>query len=120
MSVTIKWEGDKELQRALQKAYAKSPEVTQAVIKNNGEKLRARAMALSPVDTWFMHDNIDSYYQGGGSFFDAYVHSRAGYSGFVEFGTRKMSAQPFMRPAVEWIGPQLNDELKDVYRGLFV
>lgn len=120
MNVTVKWEGDKELQRAFRKAYEKSPEVTQAVIKNNGEKLRARAMALSPVDTWFMHDNIDSYYQGGGSLFEAFVHSRAGYSGFVEFGTRKMSAQPFMRPSVEWIGPQFGKDIKDAAKGLFV
>ena len=120
MKVTIDWKGDKELQRAFQKAYTEAPKVIEAVIKNNGEKLRARASALSPIDTGFMQSNIDSYYQGGGSSLEAYVHSRAGYSGFVEFGTRKMSAQPFMRPAVEWIGPQLSKDSEEALRGLFV
>ena len=120
MKITVKWEGDKELQRAFRKAYAEAPKVVQAVIKNNGEKMQGRAKALAPVDTWFMHDNIDSYYQGGGSSFEAFVHSRAGYSGFVEFGTRKMSAQPFMRPAFEWIKPQLGKDIHDAAKGLFV
>lgn len=116
MNVTVKWEGDKELKRAFEIAYAKAPKVVQAVIKNNGEKMQGRAKALAPVDTWFMHDSIDSYYQGG----VAYVHSRAMYSGFLEYGTRKMSAQPFMRPAFEWVKPQFGKDIKDAARGMFI
>jgi HK97 gp10 family phage protein len=39
------------------------------------------------------------------------IHSPAAYSLFVERGTRKMAAQPFMEPAVDAVIPGLQADL---------
>lgn len=49
------------------------------------------AKAGAAVDTGFMRDHIEKTASA--------VVSRAGYSRYVEYGTYKMAAQPFMRPA---------------------
>lgn len=51
-----------------------------------------RASQLAPRDTGFMADHITGDEDG--------VHSEAHYTVYVEFGTFKMAAQPFLRPAV--------------------
>lgn len=55
--------------------------------------IATRASQLAPRDTGFMADHITSDENG--------VKSEADYSGFVEFGTYKMAAQPFIRPAID-------------------
>jgi len=55
------------------------------------------AQALAAVDTGFMWSQIKGT-QKARAF---KVVARAPYSGFVEFGTRKMKAQPYMTPSFE-------------------
>jgi HK97 gp10 family phage protein len=57
------------------------------------------AQRLVPVDTGFLWSSIKGK-TSGGSF---EVKASARYASFVEFGTSKMAAQPFMTPAVESI-----------------
>lgn len=57
-----------------------------------------RARDLAPVDTGFLRDHIHARKH---SQLEAVVAAEADYSGFVEYGTRYMAAQPFMRPAVD-------------------
>ena len=61
------------------------------------EKVADIARSLAPVDTGFMRDNIKAVHFAKSSRVDA----NAKYSGYVEFGTYKMAAQPYMRPAVD-------------------
>jgi HK97 gp10 family phage protein len=56
-----------------------------------------KARSLAPVDTGYLRDHIHAMKTGK----TAIVISDAPYSAFVEFGTRKMAAQPFIRPAVD-------------------
>jgi HK97 gp10 family phage protein len=56
------------------------------------------AQANAPVDTGFMRDNITITESSDTSIT---ITSEAGYSGFVEYGTRKMDSQPFFEPAIE-------------------
>ena len=45
---------------------------------------------------------------------EAKVQAETEYSGYLEVGTRKMAAQPFMKPALDAIYPQfVEDLLKD-------
>jgi HK97 gp10 family phage protein len=55
-----------------------------------------RAREYAPVDTGYMRDHIHAKKQGDG----AAMISEAFYSGYVEWGTRYMAAQPFLRPAI--------------------
>jgi HK97 gp10 family phage protein len=51
-----------------------------------------RASELAPRDTGFMAEHITGDENG--------VNSEADYTIFVEFGTSRMEAKPFLRPAV--------------------
>ena len=62
-----------------------------------GNDIQSGAKARAAVDTGFMRDNITLETLGNG--FRAVAE--APYSGYVEYGTRKMAAQPFMIPATE-------------------
>jgi len=57
-----------------------------------------RARDRAPVDTGYMRDHIHAQKDGEAS---AAVISEANYSGFVEWGTVHMAAQPFLRPAID-------------------
>lgn len=54
-----------------------------------------RASQIAPKDTGFMADHITVKREGDATM----IVSEAPYSVHVEFGTYKMAAQPFMRPA---------------------
>lgn len=61
---------------------------------------RASAAGQPPAtDTGFLVNNIALKIDSDG--LGASVESRADYSAFLEFGTSKMSARPFMQPALE-------------------
>lgn len=84
---------DERLQRvipeALQKAIKKATKDAATVTKD-------MAVQDCPVDTGYLRSTI--YYRVEGPF-QYSVGATAGYAGYVEFGTRFMVAQPFLRPA---------------------
>lgn len=41
----------------------------------------------------------------------AVVEALTNYSGYLEVGTRKMEAQPFMRPALDQVVPEMVEEM---------
>ncbi|MCD8391211.1 MAG: HK97 gp10 family phage protein [Firmicutes bacterium] len=55
-----------------------------------------RARELCPVDTGYLKSSISSSVDGGA----AYVSAGAPYAAYVEFGTSKAAAQPFLVPAL--------------------
>ena len=61
------------------------------------ERVADIARGLAPVDTGWMRDNIKAVHLSKYS----QVVANAKYSGYVEFGTSRMAAQPYMRPAVQ-------------------
>lgn len=68
------------------------------------------AQSNAPVDTGFMRDHILLTEQSDTSIT---ITSEAGYSGFVEYGTRKMDSQPFFEPAVEESIPEIEQLIVD-------
>jgi hypothetical protein len=73
------------------------------VVKDGGQKVKEGAQMYVPVLTGELHDSIEFEFRGNG---EGWVHAWAGHAGFVEVGTRKMAAQPYLVPAVEdvdWI-----------------
>lgn len=61
------------------------------------EQVVTAARLLVPVDTGYLKGSITKGGAGGAWFVEAAAH----YSSFVEYGTRKMRAQPYLRPALE-------------------
>lgn len=67
-----------------------------AVFRAAGEAVADEARTLCPVDTGNLRDSIAVSADSGG----AEVSADADYAAYVEFGTWKMAAQPFLVPAL--------------------
>jgi len=72
--------------------------------------IEAIAKSLARVDTGYMKGAINAH----GSSLSWNVHSPAEYSIFNEYGTSRMSAQPFMTPAAEQVKPAYYAALKSL------
>ena len=60
-----------------------------------GEKAESYAKAICPVDTGNLRNSITHFQQGN----DEYIGTPVEYAPYVELGTRKMKARPYLRPA---------------------
>ena len=75
--------------------------------KYNPRRTHKASAAGEPpaTDTGFLVSNIFLNFHTDG--LGASVESRADYSSFLEFGTSKMAARPFMQPALEENKPKI-------------
>lgn len=115
MSVSIKWQGLEELKATISNAHPKAVEQSVQVLKNNAEYGKSIAQVTAPKDTGFLRGEIKTSYQG----MTAKIISGAGYSGYLEYGTRKMSARPYMRPMLEQVTPKFQAEMTKAMKGAF-
>ena len=124
---SIEWDGLTELGDVLAKAMRESESKVKTVIYNNGEKAKTKAIewapkpgggryGLNPYARGALHENITHKHYG----LNSEIHAEVGYSGFVNFGTRYMRAQPFMTDTFNWVVELLEQDIKDVAEGLFV
>ncbi len=112
MSVTFN--GDKELANALNKMARTG--VYKEIIKKNGAALQKTAQRKA------VFKNKKGYSTGAtrrsitldlaNNGLSAVIKANTDYSGYLEFGTRKMEAQPFMQPALNEIQPKFIDDLR--------
>lgn len=100
-------------------------DLTQAplrAVKGISEVIRAGAFAIqrvaaekAPVDTGFLKSSITVGHPSGRDLspgdIEAVIGPEADYGVFVEFGTSKMGAQPYMTPAVEQVAPRIESAL---------
>ena len=112
----IEWSGLDELGAVFAKAVAESEGKVGQVIYNNAEQMSAKARSYAPVDTAFLKENITSKKTGNLS---AEVESGAGYAGFQEWGTRYQTGTPHIKPSFDDQVPILEQQIRDVARGLF-
>lgn len=63
------------------------------------------AKARAPVDTGTLANSISSEMQRGGGTLRGEVGPTVNYGGFVENGTSRMRAQPYLRPATDAVLP---------------
>lgn len=98
--------GEKELIKRLNKLKDKSK--VQAVVKANTLEFEREAKAKAPVDTGFLRRGIQVKVGN----LEGRITSTANYSGYLEYGTRYMRAQPYMRPTYNQIKGQFKTQLK--------
>ena len=80
------------------------PEATKAA----AELMRDRAKELAPVGTGALRNSIKSEEEERTAKSVAYVvFAGKFYAPFLEFGTSKMAARPFMRPAFDAVQPDI-------------
>lgn len=104
--ITIK--GMEPLIAKLEKGMDVNP--VKEVVKMNGAELHKNAQRLAAVDTGFMKRSIVIKVTDGG--LRAEVKPTAEYAPYVEFGTRFMAAQPFMRPSYQKQRERFLEDLK--------
>lgn len=110
MSVTFN--GDKELLNALEKMAR--TEVYKEIVKKNGAALqktaKRKAVFKKGYSTGATKHSIKLDLASNG--LRAVIKANTDYSGYLEVGTRKMEAQPFMQPAFNEIQPKFIDDLR--------
>ena len=95
-TVTIKFNRFPEIAAAL-------PEKTTTVVAKTAFDVQAHAQNVVPVDTGNLKNSIATSFENDG--LTAIVAPHTEYAAYVEFGTRRMSAQPYMTPAAERVRP---------------
>lgn len=70
-----------------------------AVVRKTAFDIQGDAKILSPVDTGFNENSITTDIHGTGVNTTAEVGPTSEYGGFLEEGTTKMEAQPYLGPA---------------------
>lgn len=91
----IKFNGMKELTAAMRERL--DPSLAQGVVMLNGSELQQNAMRKAPVDTGQLKRSIMLSIDDKG--LSATVAPHTEYAPYVEYGTRFMNAQPYIRPA---------------------
>jgi HK97 gp10 family phage protein len=100
---------DDKVKAMIDKTLDNVDDVIEDALTIYAEKTVADAKRNAPVDTGYMEANID-YKQDGNK---VEILSPAPYSMYVEFGTVKMSPQPFFYPAIEKNKPLLLKAIKE-------
>ncbi len=96
MSFRVQVKGADRLMRILCRSPSVVMEAADKCIELTASNIASLAQGYCPVRTGFLRSTI--YFQRTG--FCAFIVSAwAYYAPFVEYGTRKMAAQPFLRPA---------------------
>ena len=124
---SIEWHGLDELGDVSAKAMRENKPQLKKVIYNNGEKAKSKAIewapkpdrsryGANPYAKGALSQNITHKHYG----LNSEIHAEVVYSGFVNFGTRYMRAQPFMTDTFNWVVELLEQDIKDVAEGLFV
>ncbi|MCE2281777.1 HK97-gp10 family putative phage morphogenesis protein [Streptococcus thermophilus] len=106
---TIEFEGLDEMSRSLLKNA--SPDKRSRVLKKYGAKLKEaavnRAQFNKGYSTGATRRSITLQVESD----KAIVEALTSYSGYLEVGTRKMEAQPFMKPALDEVAPKMVEEM---------
>lgn len=99
--INVKWSGLDNLMAELGATAGATIEAAASAMKTTTGQVQAQAKHIAPKRTGFMANNISvEPIQRTASSVTGTIEAKADYSSFVEFGTYKMSAQPFIRPAV--------------------
>lgn len=92
---------DRAFRAGLARAMRRIELSTEKDLARFGIRVQNEARQRCPVDTGRLRASIQTsgvQHDGRGAYIE--VGTNVGYAGFVEFGTRYMRAQPYMRPAL--------------------
>lgn len=85
---------------------------TLRVVQNTKEEVVEVARRYVPVHTGKLRDSISGTVRVEGRGLVLLVGSPVEYAYYVEHGTSSQSAQPYLRPALEEVGPKFDGALK--------
>jgi HK97 gp10 family phage protein len=83
-------------------------------VARSSYEVQARAQAVIPVKTGTLRRSIHVVFEQGG--LRGIIGPSVDYGVFVELGTRRMAARPYMRPAAAFVLPRFGAALKAILR----
>jgi HK97 gp10 family phage protein len=91
--------------------------ITEAVLQamdETADAAKSAAQERCPVDTGRLRDSIDAIVDqsGGSQRRRLTLFAAAPYALYVELGTSRMAAQPFLRPAMDAEAPKLTQRIR--------
>ena len=113
MSVSIELKGAGPVLERLKKLSDTSG--IQKVVAMNGAELQQRAQRKAPVATGQLRRSIQLDITDNGM--TAVVSANTEYAAYVEYGTRFMGAQPYLRPALHEQAEQFKNDLERFAKG---
>lgn len=93
----------------LPELLAALPKVAEATVLDVAQAIAKDAQAIVPVDTGALQESIEASQVNDRT---AVVDVGKDYGIFVEYGTVKMAAQPFMTPACEYAFTTFGDHFR--------
>ncbi len=84
-----------------------------AAIRKAAHDIEAGAKNVVPVDTGNLKNSIQTTMEGD---LTAVVGTHVEYAPYVEYGTRRMAARPYLGPAAELVRPSLEAAMKELLR----
>ena len=96
--IDIDFRGIERLQKAMRRAPVLIAEELGTAVRDLVLLVEAEAKKRCPVDTGLLRASITPVIE---SWAAGYVGTNTAYAPFVEYGTSKMPAQPFLEPAFE-------------------
>lgn len=100
-NTNVTWSGLDKLMEELSATAGATIEAASSAMKITTGQVQATAKQVAPKRTGYMANNIlVEPVKKTATSVTGTVNAKADYSSFVEFGTYKMSAEPFIRPAV--------------------
>lgn len=107
-TITIQVKGAAQVVKKL-KEKADLEKIRQ-IVALNGAELHQKAQKAAPVDTGQLRRSIQLDITRNGM--TAVVSANTEYAAYQEYGTRKMAAQPFLRPSLNTQGKKFIQDLK--------
>jgi HK97 gp10 family phage protein len=91
---------------------AAMPERASAVVRKASFDVEGQAKGRAPVDTGALKNSISTEFEDGG--LTGIIAPHVEYAAYVEYGTKRMSAQPYMTPAAESVAPAFIAAMKQM------
>jgi HK97 gp10 family phage protein len=110
--VVFKLDGAEELKANLEKITETKRQRVKEVVGVSGLNVQRNAKLLCPVDTGTLRNSIMADFEE----LTATVHTNIPYAPYVEFGTRKMAAEPYLTPAAEVEQPKFINKLIEILK----
>ena len=87
-------------------------------VRSNANALRKAIQSRAPVDSGNLKSSIKAKYEKDGFGADVGpVSGKGSHAHLIEFGTVKMSAQPFITPSAEEQKPKYEKDIKGAIKG---
>ncbi len=108
----VKLEGFEEFKAKLKKNV--KLEDVKACVQKHGSEMQTTAHLICPRDTGTLADSITLVELDNGMTVEVEPHTN--YAAYVEYGTRYMSAQPYMRPAFMQESARFKSDLRKLMK----